>query len=300
MLRYEDIPAPAAAVTLTMSDGAEILLRRNGNPDGPRVALSHGNGLSADVFFPFWRLLLARYDLVLFDMRNHGRNPCHGAAGHNYARFAADMEEIFHGMARAFGDKPVIGAFHSLSAIASLLHLRAHQPRWARLVLFDPPIFPRDGHPLQSDQLVHMTAMAKRAAKRQQRFASPDRLARQFASGAPFRRWVEGAPALVARATLRPDEAAGDWVLCCPRELESIAFDTNRDPTVWPSLAAIETPIKLVGGDPALRGQLTPALTCAAIAAEMALDHEAVPGTTHFLQIEAPEACVQAFERFVE
>ena len=38
-----------------MDDGAPIRVVRHGNPSGPRVVLSHGNGFASDSYFPFWR-----------------------------------------------------------------------------------------------------------------------------------------------------------------------------------------------------------------------------------------------------
>ena len=35
-----------------------VILRRLGDPAKPRLALSHGNGLAIDGYWPFWRLLL--------------------------------------------------------------------------------------------------------------------------------------------------------------------------------------------------------------------------------------------------
>ena len=73
-----------------MDDGAPIRVVRHGNPSGPRVVLSHGNGFASDSYFPFWRPMLDRFDLCLFDFRNCGRNPFHAAEPHDYRRFVRD------------------------------------------------------------------------------------------------------------------------------------------------------------------------------------------------------------------
>jgi pimeloyl-ACP methyl ester carboxylesterase len=110
---------------------------------------------------------------------------------------------------------------------------------------------------------------------------------------------VPGAHLLFAEATLRPDAQAGDWVLACPRELEARVFETNLDATLWPRLEGQGVPLKLIGADPDLPGaKPTPAIV-RDMAAELGLAYGAVPGTTHFLQIERPEACVEAVERFL-
>ena len=142
------LPAPHQAFDLSMRDGAVIRVRQHGNPAGPRIALCHGNGLASDAYYPFWRLLEAQYELILFDVRNHGRNPPHGAGGHNWANFANDQREIHAGIASVLGAKPAVAAFHSLSAIAALSLAVDGEAPWSALLLFDPPIPPPRDHRL--------------------------------------------------------------------------------------------------------------------------------------------------------
>ena len=293
------VPAPRAIVDLQMEDGATIRLRRHGNPDGPRLAISHGNGLAVDAYLPFWSLLAPRYDLVLFDMRNHGANPLHGSAGHDYAHFTRDVEAVCQGIARAFGAKKTAGLFHSLSALAAAAGLAEGRSGWDALVLFDPPFAPRPGHPAAAAHAAYMAEMAARARRRPDRYRDPRIFALQLMGGREFGGWVEGAAALFAEATLRPDPGAGDWVLACPKELEARVFETNLDATLWPRLAGRGGRLKLVGADTEHEhAKPTPAIV-RDMAAELGIAYEMVPGTTHFLQIERPEACVAAVERFL-
>ncbi|HEY6394272.1 MAG TPA: hypothetical protein VIX12_02570, partial [Candidatus Binataceae bacterium] len=88
------IPQPVHAFDAVMDDGAIIRVRQHGNLNGPRLVLSHGNGLAIDGYLPFWRPLRDRYEVVLFDFRNHGHNPFHNEVAHQWSRFILDMEEI--------------------------------------------------------------------------------------------------------------------------------------------------------------------------------------------------------------
>ncbi|MGE5146721.1 MAG: alpha/beta fold hydrolase, partial [Candidatus Eiseniibacteriota bacterium] len=255
------VPTPRATVELAMADGAVVRLRRHGNPKGPRLALSHGNGLAIDAYLPFWSLLSARYDLVLFDMRNHGANPPHGAAGHDWAHFSRDIGTIREGIDTAFGVKPAVGVFHSLAAIAAAASLVEGGPAWDALVLFDPPFMGRAGHPGAALHQAYMDDMAARARRRPERYRDPRVMAFQLMGAREFRDWVPGAHALFAEATLRPDEAEGDWVLACPRTLEARIFETNVDGALWPRLKGHGARLKFVGADPALtRAKPTPAI----------------------------------------
>ena len=59
-----NLPEPLATADVRTDDGTVIVLRRHGDPGGPRLVVSHGNGLATDVYYPFWSLLAQRFDLV--------------------------------------------------------------------------------------------------------------------------------------------------------------------------------------------------------------------------------------------
>jgi hypothetical protein len=59
------IPNPHAVFEAVMEDGAIVRLRRHGVAGGPRLVLSHGNGLAIDGYFSFWGRLLDRYDVIV-------------------------------------------------------------------------------------------------------------------------------------------------------------------------------------------------------------------------------------------
>src|SRR5690348_2961924 len=131
------IPSPHADLDVKMDDGAIIRLRRHGMAEGPRLVLSHGNGLAIDGYFTFWGHLLDRYDVIVYDFRNHGQNPPHHPAHHRWKRFILDDERIWHAISDRWGRKPTAGAFHSLSAVTAVMHTLAMGARWDPLVLFD-------------------------------------------------------------------------------------------------------------------------------------------------------------------
>ncbi len=276
-----------------MSDGAVIRLRRHGNPDGPRVVLSHGNGLAIDGYAAWWSLLAPDHDLVLFDLRNHGANPLHEPHAYTWQRLTDDVGEIRSAIDQAFGDKPAVGAFHSLSAICSVAHLVEHGPVYQGLLLFDPPVYPPHGHALESIELADMHKLAAGARRRTERYDSPLELAAQFARRKAFERWVPGAARDMAAATLRADPVAGGYTLCCPRELEALMYERNDDQRIWAALTRPQAiPIRILGGDPFLDGQAPPPVLCHAMSKVLpGLSYDWLPGTTHFLQIEEPERC---------
>ena len=289
------VPAPREAVELVMRDGAVIRLRRYGQAGATRLVLSHGNGLAINAYMPFWLPLTDAYDVVLFDIRNHGENTLHLPDSHRWETFYDDYEEIFHGIKAHFGEARTVGVFHSLSSVTALEHtLRQSKQgdgkRWDGLCLFDPPILPREGHPLHSVQLANMEEHSARALRRQSTFDSPEQLASQFRRRSSFGRWVPEAAGLLARHTLRavPD---GRWHLCCPPELEARIFRDNVDPTQYTRLKDVPVPFMIIAGDPNSPHASPAAFTARAAHEEMGIDYAMVPDTTHFLQLEEPQAC---------
>jgi pimeloyl-ACP methyl ester carboxylesterase len=292
-------PTPHRTLELRMDDGAIILVRQHGNVGGPRLVLSHGNGLAIDGYLPFWQPLCERYEVIVFDFRQHGRNPSDPRWAHDWPTFVTDMERVWQAINHSFGLKPTAGVFHSMSAIGSILHTLEYGRRWDLLALFDPPLYARDGHPLRTLNLAAKGDLAARARRRRQSYDSPDEFARQLASVPAFRRWVPEAYGLMALATLRRDEASGTWVLACPRELEARVFEATADPTIWPRMANLPVPVELICADPDAEDAGPPALIGRAMATEVPIEYEAIPDTSHFLQIERPQECIRTTEAFL-
>jgi pimeloyl-ACP methyl ester carboxylesterase len=290
-----DFPAAHRVIELAMEDGAIIRIRQHGNPAGPRLALSHGNGLAIDGYLSFWGPLRERYELIIFDFRNHGQNPPHNFSHHNWPQFIKDLEYIFESVQEILGAKQTAGVFHSLSAVAAVMQTQRLGKRWDPLVLFDPPFYPPDGHPIRELQRGNEDDIAARAERRTWSYRDPMELARQFQRRFP--RWQPDAYELMARATLRYNDPAQQWILACPREYEAHIFRSNRETSTWRRLRDMPVPIKLICADPADGGP--PALIGRALADEASLEYEAIPGTSHFLQIERPQECIRVMEAFL-
>lgn len=282
-------PPPSARADLTMKDGAVIRLRRYGKAGATRIVLSHGNGLAINAYAPFWLPLADSYDLVVFDMRNHGENPLHTREGHVWENLFSDIEEIFQGIRAHFGPARTVAAVHSMSSVATLEHAWRHRGRWDAVCAFDPPIAPPRDHPLYPLQISDSRKMSARAERRQAIFDSPDELAAQYRRPS-FARWLPEAADLLARHTLRrlPD---GRWTLCCPPAFEASVFGSNKDPTLFHRMRDIGVPLRIIAGDPD-SPYASPAAPVAKAAHDLlGIDVAMVPETTHFLQFEEPQAC---------
>ena len=99
-------------MSVTTTAGTTIV-RRHGNPGGPRLLLCHGNGLAIDFYYPFWSLLVDDFDVIVYDLRNHGWNEVGARREHNVPNLIRDQEQVIDGgCAQIRGIDPTIGVFH--------------------------------------------------------------------------------------------------------------------------------------------------------------------------------------------
>lgn len=220
-LQRWEVPKPVATAETRMADGARIVLRRHGNSSGPRLVLSHCNGFAADAYYPFWSLLTDRFDIVLFDLRNHGWNAVGDAEAHSIGAFIDDHRHIERAIDRHFGAKPKIGVFHSVSAQSALLHA-SRGSDYSALVLFDPVVCP-PGCRQEDVRKVEtvLRQLGEAALRRRERFSSRREFMDRVLRAPAFQLLCHGAPRLIAQATLRPISNGGGYELRCPREYEA-------------------------------------------------------------------------------
>ena len=276
---------------LTLSDGADILLRRCGNPDGPRLLVSHGTGFAIDGFVRMWRPLAKTCDLVLFDLRGHGRNGPVAPETVDGPRLTRDMAEIVAGVSEAFGVRPAFGLFHSIAALMAL-RLESQQPgRFAGLVLIEPPATPPEDDPRFAAFEAGRLALATRSAKRQERFASVAELAEKFSARGPFRFFEPGAAQELAAAMLVAD--GNGWKLACPPAVEARYFGRNLDDGLRDRLAQVACPVLMLVGREDLAHDGTPACIAVDLARLGGFDLLELARATHMLPLERPGAIAE-------
>ena len=291
-MKHWRVPEPLAQAEVLVDDGSRFVLRRHGNPDGPRLVLSHGNGLASDLYYPFWSLLSERFDLVLYDFRNHGWNARGDLRDHNIATFVSDSEQIHGGIDRVFGSKPRVGVFHSMSATTALAH-DCPGDGFAALVLFDPPVYAPS-----ADMLGAETRWGRQAAgtrKRQSRFRTTRELAESVRNAPAFAGLLAGVPELFAETTLCPAADGDGFELRCPSEYESQICEWALAYFVEPGDFAC--PVKVIGADPAVRSPFGPSVDLGRL---QGIEYDFVSGAGHFLQLEKPRECVEMMVAFLE
>ena len=286
------VPEPLSVHEVAVDADTTILVRRHGNPDGPRLVLSHGNGMAIDLYYPFWSLLVDDFDLAMYDLRNHGWNRVSSLARHNVPTLVSDHDIILEEISREWGQKPQAGVFHSVSALVTLLSPNRGR-HYSALVLYDPPLCkPGRSHREFEEAAVQAAGFARRRTESFQR-------REEFSEVLPFlpifRKLVPGAFDLMAMTTLR---ARGDdgFELRCPREYEAQIVDYASVYGVAVDFDSLECPVKVIGADPTLPFSYLPTLDLSDI---LSVDYDFLPEATHFLPLEKPWECAAAMREFV-
>ncbi len=298
-----EIPEPLSVCEVRPDPDTSITLRRHGKPGGPRLVLSHGNGLAADLYFPFWSLLMDDYDLIIHDLRNHGWNKVGAINNHNVPSFVRDHNRILTAIDEHYGKKPKIGVYHSVSALVTLMSssiLAQHEPAaagsaFAALVLFDPPLCKPGASQAKFDEATEKTATMTR--RRARRFESREQFIQLLEFLPAFKNFVPGVRELMALTTLQ-DAADGDgYELCCPPDYEAQIIDYTRIFSPLMDFDELHCPTKAIGADPTLPYSYLPTFDMGDI---LSVDYDFLPDTSHFLQLEQPQECVAAMREFLE
>lgn len=288
------VPEPLSVRRVRLEGDGVIVLRRHGNPEGPRLVLSHGNGLASDLYYPFWSLLVDDYDLIIYDLRNHGWNPVGTIEKHNVPTFVNDHELVMEAIDRHFGAKPKVGVFHSVSALISLLS-PTNGSAFSGRMLFDPPLC-KPGRSYEE-----MEAAATRNAfltrHRSERFPDKEDFSYILRFVPMFSSVVPGVLELMAATTLRRRTDGHDYELRCPREYEARIVEYAGVFSVMVDFDRLQSPTKVFGADPTLPFSFLPTLDLSDI---LTVDYDFLPEATHLLQLEQPQACASALREFLE
>ncbi len=295
------VPEPVSTIRVPLDDGGGAIVRRHGNGSGPRLVLSHGNGLAIDLYLPFWSQLLDDFDVFLYDLRNHGWNGLGPLGSHNIPAFVRDQSRVLEAVDQNFGAAPKIGVFHSLSALISLLSLspvlssaEASANRFETLVLFDPPVF----RPGMSERLFdeRVERVAQHARKRQWRFESLDEFVAMLGRSQNHSRVPRSVLELMARTTLRKSADGECFELRCLPGYEAQIIEYTRSYSGLVNFADLPCPVKVLGADPTLPFAYLPTLDLADMEV---IEYDFLPGATHFLQLEQPSKCVATVREYL-
>ena len=289
-----EVPEPLSTHDVRVDDETVITLRQHGNPSGPRLVLSHGNGLATDLYYPFWSLLVDDFDLIIYDLRNHGWNPVSDLENHSLPTLAQDNDTILEAVDLHYGAKSRIGVFHSVAALATLLSPKKGGDFAAR-VLFDPPVC-KPGRSFKDYEDI-----AKRMAKTIRQSTSQFKTTQELVDILPYipawQHVVPGVFDLYARTTLRECANGEGYEPRCPPEYQAQIIEYASAFAVLVDFQSLLCPTKVIGADPTLPYSYLPTLDLSDMST---VDYDFLPDTTHLLLLEKPQECVRSMLEFIE
>lgn len=287
------VPEPHSVCEVAIDERTATVVRRHGNPDaGVRLVLSHGNGLAIDLYYPFWSLLADEFDLMVYDIRNHGWNRVGRRQEHNIPTLIHDHDLVLETIERSFESKPTVGIYHSLSTLLPLLSFSSN---YAALILLDPPLCKPGANQVElHDAAERAAAMIER---RGYRFETQEKFAAFLGCLPTFARVVPGGLDLMARTTLRQSADGRGYELRCPREYEAQLMNYGRSFFPLLDLELLTCPTKVIGGDPMLPYAYLPTFDLSSV---MSIDYDFIPEATHLLPLEEPGECVAVVREFLK
>jgi len=268
---------------------------------GPALIWGHANGFNAGCYEPLLRRLCGHFQVFAYDARGHGASakPRENME-HDYAmlRFAEDLGAVTSYVRGRLGPAPPLHfASHSLGGLAVvLLEAELGEAPFDSLTLFEPPIYPPDGHPERAAALAHSPAFVRWAAGRRNDFPDHRALRAEVETIITYRRFAEDMMAAYLAAAVEPAPGSG-LTLRCTGTIEAAIYANCPNSGIFEKTAKVATRTRIYATDQSVLPDLhswAPA-TMASIAANMPrAEARTMPGCLHLMAQENPDACAAA------
>jgi pimeloyl-ACP methyl ester carboxylesterase len=250
------------------------------------VVLIHATGFCKETWLPVVAALRGRVATVALDQRGHGRSG-KSDPPFDWWDLAADALHVLDVMDPP---PPHIGLGHSSGGAALAMAEIVTPGTFDSLVLVEPIVFPgpygrTEDHPLTVGAL-----------RRRRAFDSIDDVLATFRGRGPFARWVDEALLAYAEFGTVEDEGGGRR-LACPPEVEAEFYRAATAHGAWDRLGEIRCPVTVVVGEDS---DSHPREVAAALTGRFRdADLVVVPGATHFVPMECPEALARVVSALI-
>ena len=278
------------------TDGREIALWKwPHTPGRPTLHWAHATGYNAGTYTPLLHELSADYNVLAWDMRGHGAS----APAGDLSRFRG-WQTYYDDLCALLDstEGPLWLAGHSIGATASIMAAARRPDKVLGLILAEPVIIDRWwGLQLMLAKLLrqsHRVSLAAGAARRRQCFDSRAQAIENYTGRGGFktwpRRWLE---AYVAHGFV--DDVDGVRLACSPAWESSTFAHTDHNP--WPGVRRLQCPVIALGADHASTFSQAARKRMRALLSRAEVKN--IPGTSHFLPMERPDAVRDAIQRLI-
>ncbi len=273
----EDVLAVAERRTVGGDDVDLAVLVWEGAADV--VVFAHATGFHKEIWAPTVRALRSRgvdATLVAVDLRGHGDSP-EPDRGPSVWDYAADVGRVASSLRR--GGR-LVGVGHSLGGMA-VAACQARLGLFDALIVIDPALLP--ARAIEAMRTIG-NPWAESARRRKPRFASAEEAYRAFAAKEVFATWPDEVLRLYVDHGF---EERDGWTLKCRPAWEAATFSQEDFGEVWDAVDGLVGDVTLVTAEHSVTHPLDLAEETAA---RLGARHTRLPGVTHFVPMEAPDA----------
>lgn len=279
--------------TLPISDGTLSALEW---PAGKTLLhFAHATGFNAPTYRSLLAPLAERFHIVAIDQRGHGcsKLPTTGKSPKDWLIYRDDLLQVLERL----GDEPAILAGHSMGGIVSLMVAVLKPQSVSGLVLVEPVLLPGFARYLRDiARLIGAgfdADLAGRAARRRDRFASPEAALAAYTGRGAFKTWPTQTIADYLEGGLVRE--GGEYRLSCRPDWEAETF--RGAPFGMACLARqVKCPVTLVYGT---KGSSCPR-SQARFFARSGARIVRIDGASHFLPMEFPDVVRSEIARFAD
>lgn len=267
-----------------MIGSSSALMWDRAGPEAPWLHFGHATGMHAALYARLLAPLSTRFNILAPDALGHGASQRDGMAPEDlgWDRHAADGLAL---MGQVQPERPWWLVGHSMGATCALIAAVTAPERVAGMVLLDPPFIPFEmARDFLGRRETPPNPLADQALRRRADFASREEALAAYAGRGVFKQFSQAdLEAYVAGGFV---DVEGGVRLACLPETESMTYRGVRL-DVEDMLERLERPFVLLAGE---TGSTVPEMEFGVFAAHRCCRKAArVPGTGHFLPLQAPE-----------
>jgi pimeloyl-ACP methyl ester carboxylesterase len=256
---------------------------------GPRdrpadVVFLHANGFNALTYRTLLAPLGEYLRILAVDQRGHGATTLPAVAEGRTNWY--DLRDDLVALLETLDLTDVVLSGHSMGGAASVMAAAAAPSRVRSLVLFDPVVMTSDTTAAARRGDLADSPLVAGARRRRALFTSRQAVMDAYRGRGAFRTWPEAMLQDYVAGGFK-DTPDGEVTLACAPEWEASNFTSHAHDTVA-AFEALKCPARILKAEIESTCRMDARMD--ALVASGAIAVEVLPGTTHFLPMERPEA----------